>query len=56
MLGGEAESESSKAPVSDNTVSRRVDDLSNNFSGTLSEILQNNNFAFQVDESPDITG
>ena len=46
----------SKIPVSDNTISRRVDDLSNNFSGILSEILQNNNFALQVDETTDITG
>lgn len=56
MLGEEAESELSKVPVSDNTISRRVDDLSNNISGILSEILQNNNFALQVDESTDITG
>ncbi len=32
MLGEEAESELSKVPVSDNTISRRVDDLSNNIS------------------------
>ncbi len=56
MLGEEAESELSKVPVSDNTISRRMDDLSNNISGVLSEILQNNNFALQVEESTDITG
>ncbi len=56
MLGEEAESELSKVPVSDNTISRRVDDLSNNVSGILFEILQNNNFALQVDESTYITG
>ena len=37
-----------------------MDDLSNNISGILSEILQNNNlqnnFALQVDETTDITG
>ncbi len=55
ILGEEAESELSKVPVSDNTISRRVDDLSN-ISGILSEILQNNNFALQVDESTDIPG
>ncbi len=32
-----------------------MDDLSN-ISGILSEILQNNNFALQVDKSTDITG
>ncbi len=56
MLGEEAESEVSKVPVSDNIISKRVDDLSNNISGILSEILQNNNFALQVDETIDITG
>ncbi len=50
MLGEEAESELSKVLVSDNTISRRVDDLSKNISGILSEILKNNNFAFQIDE------
>ena len=56
MLGEEAECEVSKVSVSDNTISRRVDDLSNNISGILSEMLQNNNFALQVDETSDITG
>ncbi len=56
MLGEGAESELCKVPVSDDTVSRHVDDLSNNISGILSEILQNNNFALQVDKSTDITG
>ncbi len=55
-LGEEAESELSKVPVSDNTISRLLDDLSNNISGILSEILQNNNFALRVGESTDITG
>ncbi len=55
MLGEEAKSELTKVPVSHNTISRRVDDLSNNISGILSEILQNNNFALQVDELTDIT-
>ncbi len=56
MLGEEAESELSKVPASNNTFSRHVDDLSNNISGILSEILQNSNFALQVNESIDITG
>ena len=54
MLGEEAESEISKVPVSNNTISRRVDDLFNNVSGILSEILQNT--ALHVDETTDITG
>ncbi len=56
MLGEQDESELSKVPVSDNAISRRVDDLANNISGILSEVLQNNNFALQVDEATDITG
>ncbi len=56
MLGEEAESELSKVPVSDSTISRRVDALSNNISGILSKILQNNNFVLQVDGSTDIPG
>ncbi len=56
MLGEEAKSKLSKVPVSDNTISRRVDNLSNNISGIMSEILQNNNFALKIDESTDITG
>ena len=56
MLGEEAEYEVSKVPVSDNTINGRVDDLSNNISGILSEILQNNNFTLQVDETTNITG
>lgn len=56
MIGEEAATEISKVPVSDNTISRRVDDMSHNISGILSEILQNTNFALQVDETTDITG
>ncbi len=56
MLGEEGGCELSKVLVSDTTSSRRVDDLPNNISGILSEILQNKNFALQVDESTDITG
>ncbi len=40
-LGEEAESELSKVPVSHNTISRRVDDLSSSISGILPEMLQN---------------
>ncbi len=56
MLGEEAESELNKVPVSDNTISRRMDDLYNSISCILSEVLQNNNFALRVDESINITG
>ncbi len=33
-----------------------MDDQSNNISGILSEILQNNDYALQADESTDVTG
>ncbi len=55
MLGEEAESDLSKVSVYENKISRRMDGLSNNVSDILSVILQNNNFALQVDESADIT-
>ena len=56
MIGEEAVREISKVPVSDNAVSRRVDDMSRNISDILSEILKHAKFALQVDESTDITG
>jgi hypothetical protein len=53
MIGKEAESEIDELPLSDNTVSRRVDDVSHGAENILSEILKNTNFALQVDESTD---
>jgi hypothetical protein len=53
MTGKEAESEIDKVPVADNTISRRVDDMSHDVQDVLCEILKNTNFALQVDESPD---
>jgi hypothetical protein len=50
MVGKEAESEIDKVPVSDNTVSRRVDDMSQEVEDVLFEILKSTNFALQVDE------
>ncbi len=56
MLGQEAADEFSKVPLSDNTISRRITDMSHNIENSLSEILKCTNFALQVDESTDITG
>ncbi|XP_066943480.1 protein FAM200A-like [Macrobrachium rosenbergii] len=56
MVGEEAVREISKVPVSDTTVSRRVDDMSRNISDILSEILKHTKFALQVDESTGIMG
>jgi hypothetical protein len=55
MIGKKAESEIDEVPVSDKTISRRVDDMSNDIEDVLSEILKNTHFALQVDESTYIT-
>jgi hypothetical protein len=44
-----------KVPVSDNAISRRVDDMSQDTEDVLSEIQRNTHFALQVDESTDVT-
>jgi hypothetical protein len=53
-MGKEAESEIGKVRISDNTISRCVDDMSHN-EDVLSEIIKNTNFALQVNESTDMT-
>jgi hypothetical protein len=45
MIGKGAEREIDKVPVSDNTVSRHVDDVSHDIEEVLSEILKNLHFA-----------
>jgi hypothetical protein len=40
-----------RVPVSDNAISRSVDDMSHDIEDVLSEILKNINFAVQVDKS-----
>ena len=57
MFGEEAVSELSKIPLSDNTISRYIHDMSENIECNMkSKILKHKLFALEVDESTDITG
>jgi hypothetical protein len=55
MTGKEAESEIDKVPVSNNAISRCVDNISHNIEDVFSEILNRTNFALQVNKLTDIT-
>ena len=57
MLGPDAANVLSKVPMSDNTVKRRIDDMSDDIEQQLTEKLQvSGTFSLQVDESTDISG
>ena len=56
MFGEEAVSELSKIPLSDNTISRCIHDMSENIECNIkAKMLKHKLFALQVDESTDIT-
>ena len=56
MLGDEAELEIKKVPLSDDTIKRRIIDMSNDIEENVMNKLRTCEFALQVDESTDISG
>lgn len=55
MLRQDAVRATENVPLSDNTISRRIDDMSRDAEEVLCDKLINDSFCIQVDESTDLT-
>ena len=57
MLGESAANEIQKVPLSDNTVSQRINDMASDIQEQLRDkLLENKIFSVQLDDSTDLTG
>ena len=58
MFGPEFEMEVNKIPLADNTIGRRIQNMSDDIKLQIKDIFQDNNmmFALQLDESTDVSG